>query len=124
MTKIRKKPNKPRTDFPLFPHANGQWCKKIRGKQYFFGVWANPTDAEMEYLRVREYLQAGRKPPTPGNGCRLSDLYNRFLNAKRAMVDSQELSIRSFHDYHAGCAEIVEHFGNERLVEDCGPEGL
>ena len=38
------------------------------------------------------------------------------------MVDTQELSIRTFRDYHAGCAEIVEHFGKERLVEDCAPE--
>jgi hypothetical protein len=122
MKKALQKPLKPRKDFPLFPHANGQWCKKIRGKQYFFGVWGKTDEAETEYLRVREYLQAGRKPPTPGNGCRLSDLCNRFLNAKRAMVDSQELSIRTFHDYHAGCAEIVEHFGKERLIDDCGPE--
>ena len=38
------------------------------------------------------------------------------------MVDSRELSIRTFHDYHAGCAEIIEHFGRERLVDDCRPE--
>jgi integrase len=122
MTKTRQKPDKPRENFPLFPHPNGQWCKKILGKQHFFGVWAKPDEAEAEYLRVREYLQAGRKPPTPGNGCRLKDLSNRFLNAKRAMVDSQELSIRTFNDYHAGCAEILEHFGKERLIDDCGPE--
>ena len=122
MSKTRQKPDKPRENFPLFPHPNGQWCKKILGKQHFFGVWANHAEAEAEYLRVREYLQAGRKPPTPGNGCRLSELCNRFLNTKRAMVDTSELSIRTFHDYHAGCAEILDHFGKERQVDDCKPE--
>jgi len=122
MKRRGQKPDKPRSDFPLFPHPNGQWCKKILGKQHFFAVWGKPEEAESEYLRVREYLQAGRKPPTPGNGCRIGELCNRFLTTKRNMVDTQELSIRTFHDYHAGCAEIVEHFGRERLVDDCRSE--
>lgn len=85
-------------------------------------MWVKPDEAETEYLRVREYLQAGRAAPTHGNGCRLSELGNRFLNGKQSMVDSSELSLRTFHDYHAGCAEIIEHFGRERLVKDCRPD--
>jgi hypothetical protein len=42
---------------------------KIRGKQHFFGVWEKTDDAETEYLRVRDYLQAGRLAPTPGDAC-------------------------------------------------------
>ena len=123
MQKKKLKPDKPRKDFPLSPANNGQWCKKIRGKIYYFGVWGSPDASEAEYLRVREYLQAGRLPPaTTATGIRMNDLCNRFLNGKRSMVDSQELSIRSFHDYHAACAEIVDHFGRERLVDDCKPE--
>jgi len=49
-------------------------------------------------------------------------LCNRFLTVKKNLADSQELSIRTFHSYHAGGAEIVDHFGRVRLVEDCKSE--
>ena len=48
----RKKPAKPRASFPLTAHPNGQWCKKIRGKVHFFGVWSDPDAALAAYLRV------------------------------------------------------------------------
>jgi hypothetical protein len=48
----RRKPNKPGVTFPLTPHNNGQWCKKIRGKVHFFGVWENPQAALQNYTRL------------------------------------------------------------------------
>jgi hypothetical protein len=41
-TPPRKQPRKPYPTFPLTAHPNGQWCKKIRGKVHFFGVWGDP----------------------------------------------------------------------------------
>ena len=50
--KQRKKPSKPYPSFPLTPHNNGQWCKKIRGRIHFFGVWEDSDAALQRYLRV------------------------------------------------------------------------
>jgi len=56
------KPAKPYPEFPLFAHASGQWCKKIKGKQWFFGVWVHPNTALQKYLDEIDEIQAGRDP--------------------------------------------------------------
>lgn len=123
MPKKRSKPQKPRKDYPLGAASNGQWCKKIKGKIYYFGAWAKPDAAEGEYLRVKEHLQAGRRPPSAeAVGLTMADLCNKFLNSKRAAVDSGELAPRTFWSYHAAAAELLSHIGAERLVSDCNPE--
>lgn len=63
-------------------------------------------------------LQAGRTPRTPRDGLTVGDLCNRFLTIKRHLVDTGELSPRSFVDYHATCKLLVEHFGPGRLIDD------
>jgi hypothetical protein len=77
-----KKPTKPYASFPLTPHNNGQWCKKIRGTVHFFGVWEDPDAALQNYLRVAEALHAGRKPraeSVPTNALTVKDVCNHFL---------------------------------------------
>ena len=62
MTKAKpsKKPAEPHPGFPLTAHPNGQWCKKIRGKVHFFGVWGAPMAALGNYNRQAADLHAGR----------------------------------------------------------------
>ncbi len=60
-----KKPCKPRPDYPLFPHASGQWAKKINGKLEYFGPWANPEAAEARYLAKYPAVES---PSVPANG--------------------------------------------------------
>ncbi len=82
-TKSRHKPKKPYPSFPLTPHLNGQWCKKIRGKVHFFGIWSNPTGAFAEYHATSADLHAGRQPQpqtVSGEGFTVKDAFNQFLN--------------------------------------------
>jgi hypothetical protein len=63
----RQKPKKPRPTFPLPPHPNGSWCKKIAGKLYYFGGWDDPEAALKLYESQRQDLEAGRTPKgSPG----------------------------------------------------------
>ena len=43
---------------------------------------------------------------------------NRFLTVKRHLLDTRELSHRTFKDYYATCARLVKVFGRNRLVVD------
>jgi integrase len=44
------------------------------------------------------------------------------LNAKQALVDSGELTNRSWQDYKAACDLIVDQFGKGRVVADLDPD--
>jgi integrase len=117
------KPGKPYDDFPLFPHAVGQWAKKIRGRMHYFGPWHDPEAAVQKYLDERDDLHAGRKPRgVKRDGLILRDLCNRFLTAKKLLADSGEITPRTWADYHATCGRVVEVLGRERRVEDLAAE--
>jgi len=82
-------------DFALTPHANGQWCKKIRSKVYFFGVWDDPAAALQKYVEQRDDLQAGRQPRRlSGDELTVGRLCNHFLFAKESRLLTGELERR------------------------------
>ncbi|MSQ97656.1 MAG: integrase [Gemmataceae bacterium] len=118
----RKKPTKPYPDFPLFPHANGLWSKKIKGRLYYFGAWADPEAALQKFVDQREDLYAGRSPRAKDDGLRIADLCNRFMMSKRRVLDTGEIVTRTFEDYFRTCERIVRFFGRDRRVDDIGPD--
>jgi hypothetical protein len=62
---LQVRPAKPRPDFPLFPHRNGRWAKKVRGKFVYFGKWADDPKGEAAvdlWLDQKDDLLAGRTP--------------------------------------------------------------
>jgi integrase len=114
----KKKPSKPYRDFPLFAHGNGQWCKKIRGRHHFFGLWSDPEAALRRYLDQKDDLHAGRTPRANRDGVTVRDLVIRYLTWKRHLADTREITERTFADYYASCERITKAFGLSRMVED------
>lgn len=117
----RIKPKKPWADFPLFPHNTRRWAKKIGGKMHYFGPWEDPEGALDRYLDQRDDLKAGRRPGRPGEA-QVRDVLNAFLNAKRHLLDTREITPRTWADYYATCDRIGKAFGKTRAVADLRPD--
>src|SRR4051794_13469251 len=101
------KPERP-DGSPLFWHATGRWCKKIRGKLVYFGRGSH-DDALAEYNRVGPDLHAGRRPrdDEPG-GLTVYQLVAKFLTAKKDQRDGGELSPRMFLEYGEVCKRLIQ----------------
>jgi integrase len=139
-TKSTKRKSKARRneDLPLWRRSDGRWCRKIKGQVHYFGT--DKEKALEEWVRVKDDLLAGRTPRVKTDGLALGDLCERYLNAKRVLVETGELSPRTFGQYHANCTRLVKQFGKHRRVDDlasddfetlradvaktCGPVGI
>jgi integrase len=122
--RAKKHPGKPYDGFPLTAHrGTGRWCKKHRGKQYYFGPLVDWQAALAKYEREWPYIIDGREPPpeSVGDFCTVAVLVDEFLNSKRLVLESGELTLRSFGDYFSTCRRMVEHFGKDRRVDDLKP---
>ncbi len=119
----QEKPKKPYPNFPLFPHATRRWAKKIRQEMHYFGSWADGWEAALKlYQEQRDDLHAGRKPRKASDGSTIMDLLNRFLEFKKIMVGSGELSPRTYADYNRTADLISDAFGCQRQVSDLGSD--
>lgn len=121
---MNTKPSRPSSDFPLFPHASGQWAKKIKGKIHYFGVWANPDQALASY---NAYVSANTvtpvEPPVVETGSTLAIEYLCFifLEAKEEAREKGLIAEITFRDLRRTCQSMVNYFGRDRLVTTLTP---
>lgn len=85
-------------------------------------MWADPDAALKSYLEQKDALHAGRKPRPDPSAVTIKDVANDFLNAKQALVNTGELSARTWADYKQVCVMVLAHLGKSRLAEDVGPD--
>lgn len=107
--------------FPLCFHASGQWCKKVRGRIFYFG---KDRDAALErWMREKDDLQAGRTPrPYDPNSLKLLELCNRFMASKESRKDSGEITVEHYSDLKEACDQVLSVFGKNAVVESLTPD--
>ena len=120
-SKRHRKTAKPHPDFPLFKHATGRWCKKVRSKFSYFGKVADDPEGQKAldlWLAQKDDLLAGRRPRVGREGLTVRDLLNQFLTSKLRLVESGEIVRRTFDNYRSTAKRIGDSFSLTRLVDD------
>ncbi len=120
-----QKPPKPREDFPLFPHDNGLWCRKIKGTHRYFGSWADDPKGEaalLKYTDEKDDWYAGRVPRSAKGLLTVEQLCNVFLQRKEQQADSGDIKRSTFlYFLKTTCPRLVEVFGRKTPVESLQP---
>lgn len=99
--------------------ATGQYCKRYKGHVYYFG---NKLDEALKrFAEEWPDIIAGRQR-RQRDSITVADLVDHFLTIKRQAVDEQELSARTWSEYHRCCEFIATAFGNSQYVSDLRPE--
>jgi integrase len=75
-----------------------------------------------KYDAEKADLHAGTTPRADTSGTTVKDVANAFLVARQNAVSAGELSPRTWKDYHAIMAMLVEGLGKTRLTSDLHPD--
>jgi len=104
--------------FPLTLHKTGQFCKKIKGKLYYFGT--DKQGALQRYLEQAAWLHAGKAPKASTLGERLSTkvLCNLYLDHQESRADVGEIQPRQVFDQISLLKDFVKFVGPNRPVSD------
>jgi integrase len=110
---------KTRSDkFPLTLHKTGQYCKKIKGKLYYFGT--DKKTALNRYLEQAAYLHAGKRPipKSTENNLSIKTLCNLYLDHQESRAMIGEIKLRHLYDQTSLLRDFVKFMGPNRFVSD------
>jgi len=109
---------KTRSDkFPLTLHNTGQFCKKIRGKLYYFG---KDREVALErYLEQASYLHTGKRAkPKLTSSLSLKTLCNLYLDHQDSRAAVGEIKPRQVYDQTLILRDFVKYIGPNRIVSN------
>ena len=117
ITNGKNNPNKeiPSDKFPLTLHTMGQYCKKIKGKIYYFGK--NKKQAHERYLKYAAFLLSGT-PKINNDSLSIKELCNLYLEHQESRVEIGEVQSRHYFDQISLLKDFVKFVGKTRLVTD------
>jgi integrase len=110
---------KTRSDkFPLTLHKTGQFCKKIKGKIYYFGT--DKKTALNRYLEQAAFLHTGKipKPRCAGDTLSIKTLCNLYLDHQESRSMIGEIKLRHLYDQIFLLRDFVRFAGPNRAVSD------
>ena len=118
MAKSKSKRKTHSDKFPLTLHKTGQFCKKIKGKIYYFGT--DKPQALERYLEQAVYLHTGKAPKPGASQDRLSIkiLCNLYLDHQESRADIGEIKSRHISDQISLLKDFVRFIGPNRAVSD------
>jgi site-specific recombinase XerC len=103
--------------YPLTLHPTGQYCKKIRGRIYYFGK--DKREALRLYHEQASSLHAGRgKPEDEGPGQSLRALCNLYLEHQDSRAAIGEITHRHFYDLKSRLREFAKFIGPNWKVSE------
>jgi integrase len=111
--------HKTRSDkFPLTLHRTGQFCKKIRGRIYYFGT--DKREALQRYLEQAAFLHAGKavRPTLSGDKMSAKTLCNSYLQHQDTRVSAGEIKARQLYDQTSLLRSFIKFIGPHREVSN------
>ena len=110
---------KTRSDkFPLTLHPTGQYCKKIKGKLYYFG--SDKQKALERYLEQAFFLHAGKgaKNKSAYDNLSLKTLCNLYIDHQESRSAIGEIKSRQVYDQILLLRDFVKYIGPNRVFSD------
>jgi integrase len=110
---------KTRSDkFPLTRHATGQYCKKIKGKMYYFG--SDKKEALQRYIDQAPYLHgSNHNSQKPVNdSMTLKQLCDMFLKYQFSKVKASGITAQHYNDQASSLKKFMAFLGQSRRIKD------
>jgi integrase len=114
----RPKRKKRSDKFPLTKHPTGQYCKKIKGKLYYFG--ADKRKALERYYEQAAYLHSGEivRSRITDESISIKTLCNLFLDYQESRLHIGEISPRHAYDQTMRLRSFAKFVGPNELVSE------
>ena len=110
---------KTRSDkFPLTRHPTGQYCKKVKGKMYYFG--SDKKEALQRYLDQAAYLHGGqgKSRKISNDNITLKELCDMYLKYQFSKVQANAITAGHHNDQIGSLNKLMTFLGQSRRIKD------